>query len=152
MSGNVALRTLVVDQNIQAAVIWAGAVFSYEDRTKYGINDNSFVRRRSDEQGILSRSRSIIEEYGDYSSSSPFWQSMPPLNYLDGISTAIQVHHAENDTVVNVQYSRDLISALEKTNLPHDAQYYANGGHDIEGASFTSAMNATIDFFTQHLQ
>src|SRR3989338_6441415 len=39
MAGNIVLRSIAVNTNISAAVIWAGAVYSYEDFQKYGLND-----------------------------------------------------------------------------------------------------------------
>lgn len=151
MSGNVALRTVVVDQNIQAAVIWAGAVYSYADRVAYGLNDNSFVRQRDAEQNIISRSGEILDTYGEYSPQSPFWQAMAPTNYLEGIETAIQLHHAENDSVVSPNYSRDLVKEFVKKGVEHEAYYYPIGGHDIEGTSFRTAMDRTVEFFQSHL-
>src|SRR5690606_21893730 len=128
-----------VDQNIQAAVIWAGAVYSYADRVAYGLNDNSFVRQRDAEQNIISRSGEILDTYGEYSPQSPFWQAMAPTNYLEGIETAIQLHHAENDSVVSPNYSRDLVKEFVKKDVEHEAYYYPIGGHDIEGTSFRTA-------------
>ncbi len=152
MSGNIALRSAVVDRNIQALVVWGGAVFSYEDRIAYGLNDNSFVRQRDSEQNIISRSRAIIEEYGEFSSTSPFWQQMAPTNYLSDLNTAIQLHHAENDSVVNANYSRDLQALLESAEKTHEVYFYPSGGHDLEGTSFTPAMERTVEFFREHLR
>jgi len=42
MAGNIVLRSMAVRPEIPAAVIWAGAVYSYEDQRKYGINDQSY--------------------------------------------------------------------------------------------------------------
>ena len=42
MAGNIVLRTMLVNNNIKAGVIWAGAVYSYKDFAKYGLNDSSY--------------------------------------------------------------------------------------------------------------
>jgi dienelactone hydrolase len=45
MSGNLVLRSMLVSDEIKAGVIWAGAVYSYEDFAKYRISDSSYVAR-----------------------------------------------------------------------------------------------------------
>src|SRR3989339_2132897 len=48
MAGNAGLRAMLVSNEIKAGVIWSGAVYSYEDFVKYGINDNSYIRMSTD--------------------------------------------------------------------------------------------------------
>ena len=42
MAGNLVLRAMLIEPDIQAAVIWAGAVYSYDDLVAYGIDDDTF--------------------------------------------------------------------------------------------------------------
>jgi dipeptidyl aminopeptidase/acylaminoacyl peptidase len=151
MSGNVALRTAVTDPSVKAVVVWAGAVFSYQDREAYGLNDNSFVRNRGTSGQIFSRSRSLFEQHGEYSPDNPFWQAVAPTNYLEYLNAPIQLHHAENDAVVSVNYSKDLIPLLEEANKPVELYTYPTGGHNLTGSSFTQAMERTVEFFTTNL-
>lgn len=146
MAGNVLLRALAVQQTIPKTVIWAGAVYTYEDFGEFGIADNSYRppettserRRRRDELFAL---------YGSFDTNSWFWQQIPATNYLDGVQGQIQVHHAVNDTVVPIEYSRDLMKVLDGTQIPHELFEYANGGHNITGGAFSQAMQRSVEFF-----
>ena len=148
MAGNIALRSMV-SSDVPAIVIFAGAVYSYQDRVKYGINDSSFSISQ------LSPSRSnkrqeLFERYGSPSAQSFFWQKVIPTNYLQDIKGAIQIHHAIDDNVVNIGYSRDLMKILDTSPILHELYEYKRGGHNLTGASFNQAMQKTVDFFTKY--
>lgn len=149
MAGNVLLRSIAVKPEIPAAVMWAGAVYSYADREKYGINDTSFTPS-ANPTGINRRQR-LTDIYGQASSGSAFWKRMAPTYFLNDIKGAIEIHHAVDDAVVNVGYSRDLISLLDKTSVPHELYEYPSGGHNISGSSFDQAMQRTVTFYKKYL-
>lgn len=151
MAGNILLRSFVVKPEIPAVVIWAGAVYSYVDRDKYGINDNSF-RPPNLGGSIQNRRQQLMQKYGSPSATSSFWKQVIPTNYLGDLRGAIQIHHAVNDDVVNIGYSRDLMVLLDKTIVPHELWEYPTGGHNIEGVSFTQAMERTVSFFKKYLE
>ena len=151
MAGNVLMRSAAVKQDIPSIVIWAGAVYSYTDREKYGINDASF-QISSLSSNRQSKRRELIAKYGDPSDDSPFWKMVAPTNYLNDLKGAVQINHAIDDSVVNIGYSRDLDLLLDKTKVPHELHEYSTGGHDIEGVSFTEAMDNTVEFFNKYLK
>lgn len=151
MAGNIVLRAMAVKPDIPASVIWAGAVYSYEDQQKYGIHDNSY--RPSDiGNKTQSRRRELLEKYGSPSAESPFWQEVAPTNYLNDLKGAIEIHHAVDDDVVNIGYSRDLLKALDKTQVPHQLFEYPSGGHNISDYNFNTAMSRTTEFFKETLK
>ncbi len=150
MAGNVVMRTVAAKPDIPAAVIWAGAVYSYEDFQKYQISDNSYRPPELSSQRQRRR-QELFDAHGQFSKDSPFWQQVAATNYLDDIRTSIQIHHAVNDSVVNIGYSRDLNTLLNQTPITHELYEYQSGGHDIEGASFSTAMQRTVEFFKTHL-
>ena len=41
MSGNLVLRAMLIEPDVKAGVIWAGAVYSYDDFARYSITDPS---------------------------------------------------------------------------------------------------------------
>ncbi|GIW57414.1 MAG: hypothetical protein KatS3mg083_359 [Candidatus Dojkabacteria bacterium] len=86
------------------------------------------------------------------SAQSIFWRQVAPTSFLSEIKGAIQLHHAVDDAVVNIGYSRDLLTLLEKTAVPHEFFEYESGGHNIEGESFQLAMQRTVDFFKKYLR
>lgn len=152
MAGNIVMRSLAVKPEIPAAVIWAGAVYTYEDQRKYGINDNSY--RPPVLTPVPSRTiprQQLYQLVGTPSASSAFWSRVAPTNYLSDLKGAIELHHAVDDAVVNIGYSRDLITLLDKTAVPHQLYEYPTGGHNIEGVSFILAMQRSADFFKAHL-
>lgn len=150
MAGNVVMRTVASKQDIPAVVIWAGAVYSYEDWQKYGIEDNSYRPPETTSQR-QSRRKELFDTYGEFSSQSEFWRQVAPTNYLDGLKTAIQLNHAIDDDVVNIGYSRDLVKILDEKNIKNDLNEYSSGGHNISGNSFTQAMQNTVEFFRENL-
>lgn len=150
MAGNVTLRALVAKRDIPAAVIWAGAVYSYADQLEFGINDNSY-RPPTSSTPRTQRRRFLFDTYGQFNADSPFWKQVAPTNYVSDIKTAIELHHAVDDTVVNIGYSRGLMKVLDSTTVPHQLYEYSSGGHNISGANFSTAMQRTSTFFKQHL-
>lgn len=151
MAGNILLRSAAVKQDIPAIVIWAGAVYSYEDMTKYRINDASYTPPANDTERQRKR-KLLFDTHGQFSSESAFWKQVAPTNYLNDIQGAIEIHHAVDDAVVNIGYSRDLTALLDKTSVPHELHEYSSGGHNISGASFNQAIQRTVEFYQKHLE
>ena len=150
MAGNVVLRATAVRPEIPATVIWAGAVYTYEDMLRYRITDNSYRPPVTTTPRAFSRQR-LYESVGSPSATSPFWKSIAPANYVDEFQGAVEIHHAVDDDVVNVGYSRDLATILNEAGTEYEYFEYPSGGHNIDGASFAQAMQRTIDFYRRHL-
>lgn len=150
MAGNITLRSFVAQQNIKALVVWAGAGFTYNDLREYGIDDNSYRPPQSDSERQRRR-QALREAHGDFDPESEFWKQVTPVNYLDGVTGALQLHHATDDNVVSVEYSRNLIKVLEGTNIEHELYEYQSGGYNISGNSFSLAMQRTVEFFKSNL-
>ncbi len=149
MAGNVVFRTLAAREEIPAVVIWAGAVYTYTD-WEFGINDNSY-RPPDDNSERAKKRRELFEKYGEFAEDSDFWRQVPATNYLDGINSAIQVHHAVNDNVVTIDYSRNLMKILDGTSIAHELFEYADGGHNLTGGTFNTAMTRSVQFFKENL-
>ncbi len=150
MAGNVLMRSFAAKPEIPAVVIWAGAVYTYDDMQKYRISDASYQPPPNDDERQKKR-RELFEKHGQFSAVSDFWKQVAPTNYLQDLKGAIEVHHAVDDAVVNVGYSRDLIKLLDTTSIPHKLFEYATGGHNISGSSFNTAMQRTVDFYKKYL-
>jgi dipeptidyl aminopeptidase/acylaminoacyl peptidase len=151
MAGNVLMRSWAVKKDIPAIVIWAGAVYTYEDMLKYRITDASYQPQANNAQRMRRR-QELYEKYGSPSASVKFWQEVAPVSYLNELKGAIQIHHAVDDDVVNIAYSRELNALLEKTSLSHEFYEYPSGGHNISGTSYNEAMQRTAEFYTTHLK
>lgn len=152
MSGNVVMRSAAVKPSIPAVVVWAGVGYTYEDIRKYRISDASYQRPPGSMPTAQGRRRNaLIDTYGEPDLTVPFWKKFAPSTYLGELKGAIQIHHAVDDDVVNIGYSRDLNALLEKTTVPHELYEYPSGGHNIEGYSFTQAMTRTAEFYKKEL-
>lgn len=150
MAGNLVLRAMLVEPQIRAGVIWAGAVYSYDDFVRYAITDTSFVR--SEESPGTRRSRQLFETYGRPDTSSPFWQAVSLTENIVHLNSPLQIHHALNDDVVNIGYSIDLAAVLRANNKFYEFYQYDGGGHNISSPYFDTAMLRTVLFFHEHLR
>ena len=151
MAGNIVMRSMVVKPIIPAVVIWAGAVYTYVDLREYGINDQSYHPPQSSTI-IRSRRQELFNKVGSPSAQSEFWKLVAPTSFLNDLKGAIQIHHAVDDAVVDIRYSRNLNMLLDKTTVKHELFEYENGGHNLTGASFTKAMQRTVEFFNNYLK
>lgn len=146
MAGNVTFRSFIASDEVKKIVIWGGAGYTYEDLTKYRISDNSYQPPSSNSQASARR-RKLFETHGTFDPNNDFWKQVVPTNYLEGKTGAIQLHHAIDDNVVRIDYSRNLIKVLDGSQIDHQLFEYKTGGHNISGSSFNSAMQRTADFF-----
>lgn len=150
MAGNVVMRSLVARPEIPAVVMWAGAGYTYADLLAYRITDTSW--RRPSESVERTRGRQALREtHGEFSADHPFWKQVAVTEYLSDIKGAIEIHHAVDDAVVNIEYSRNLIKLLDATSVAHTLYEYAGGGHNISGGYYSTAMSRTVEFFQKHL-
>lgn len=151
MAGNVTFRSFVADRNIPAIVIWAGAVYTYEDWQEFGLNDNSYRPPEMSSERLRTR-RMLFDAHGEFDNESPFWKMVVPTNYLEGLSGAIQLNHAVNDDVVDIGYSRGLAEILENyPGIEFELNEYQSGGHNISGTAFNEAMQSSVRFFEENL-
>ena len=151
MAGNVTLRAMLVEPAIRAGVIWAGAVYSYDDFTRYAIDDPSYNPATTATTASQRAGRLIRETYGPPDTTVPYWQAVSLTEHLDLLDAPLQLHHAVDDDVVNIGYSIDLAAALDAANKVYEFFQYEGGGHNINSPYFNAAMERTIAFFREHL-
>lgn len=149
MAGNVVFRALAAKPNIPRVVIWAGAVYTYEDFQEFRIQDNSYQAPPQESERRRLRDE-LFSTYGEFDPVSVFWSQVPATNYLEEITGSIQIHHAIDDNVVNVEYSKNLISILDNTSIPHELFEYGSGGHNLTGTTFSSAIDRSASFLTSY--
>lgn len=160
MAGNVVLRAMLVSEEFKAGVIWAGAVYSYEDFAKYGIYDTSYVHEPDEKkEGVSQKNRETSVEIQKIRSNpesinfnDDFWTSVSLLKNIKYLSSPLQIHHSIDDPVVSIGYSKDLIDVLNKNSKVYEFYEYEGGGHDISSPYFEPAMQRTVDFFKENLK
>ncbi len=150
MAGNLVLRAMLIEPAIKAGVIWAGAVYSYDDMARYSIQDSSYVPPSPDAPGRR-RGQEIRATYGQPNTAVPFWKAVSLTEHIDLLQAPLQLDHALNDDVVNVGYSDDLAAVLSAAGKEYEYYQYDGGGHNINSPYFEQAMQHTIEFFKAHL-
>lgn len=160
MAGNAVLRALLINNTIKVAVIWAGAVYSYEDFAKYRLSDTSYVPRQPDPHYQVTELPSFAAEEvsklrktpTEVDFTTPFWVSISLTKNISYLQTPIQLHHAADDLTVNIGYSRDLSKVLDTSSKPYEFYEYAGGGHNITSPYFDQAMQRTVKFFKDYFE
>jgi dipeptidyl aminopeptidase/acylaminoacyl peptidase len=152
MAGNLTLRAMLIEPGIKAGVIWAGAVYSYDDFAEYGIDDNTY-RPPATSQGTEQprRSELIFDAYGRPDSDHPYWLAISLTENLEFLESPLQIHHAMDDTVVRIDYSYGLVAYLQENNKEYEFYIYENGGHNLISPAFGLAMVRTVEFFRDNL-
>jgi uncharacterized protein len=155
MAGNLIVRAMLIEGDIQAAVIWAGAVYSYDDFMTYRISDSTYQTpepvQNDDDPDPRRRTREIFETYGWPDTNVEFWKAVSLTENVAYLIQPIQIHHAEDDTVVNIGYSFDLAAVLQENEKPYEFYTYEGGGHNLISPYFDQAMLRTVEFFKNNL-
>ena len=149
------MRAWATKPDIPAVVIWSGAGYTYTDLQKYKLNDPSYQPTPESPEATNSASfrlRGQLQKlYGKPDLNNHFWHDLAPVSFLSDLKGAIQIDQAQDDTVVNIGYNRDLIKLFDATSVPHQMSEYPTGGHNISGPSFTQAMQHTVEFYKKYL-
>ncbi len=142
--GEIGLRTMVVSDEIDAGVLWAGVVGSFEGMLE---TYNSQIPFLNLETGVPP----LVQRQGLPSLNPEFWDQVDPYSYLSEVSGPVQLHHGTADNSVPVELSRELEQALQAANQPVELYEYQNGDHNIAAPHFSPAMQRSIEFFKTHL-
>ena len=148
LGGFVTLRSMVVNKDIKAGVIWAGVVASYPDlvsRWKRGTPRPTMPGSRGGWR------RSLQEKYGLPQDNPEFWNSISANSYLKDIGGPIQLHHGTADHSVPVEFSEKLADQLKEAGKTVELFTYPGDDHNIS-LSFNIAMQRSIEFFDKHLK
>lgn len=155
MAGNLVLRAMLIEPEIKAGVIWAGAVYSYDDFRNYGINDNTYRPPATPETGDGTNSQrgrqAIFETYGPPNTQVEYWKAVSLTENIEFLNSPLQIHHAEDDPVVNIGYSYGLAAALQENGKEYEFYTYEGGGHNLTSPYFEQAMQRTVEFFRNNL-
>lgn len=148
MGGHITLRSMVVNKDVKAGVIWAGVVASYPDL----INN---WRRGTPRPTMPGARRSwrvtLTEQFGTPENNPDFWNSISSDNFLADISGPIQLHHGTADSSVPVEFSRKLEEKMKTAGKTVEYFEYLGDDHDIT-ANFGIAAQRSVEFFDKYLK
>jgi dipeptidyl aminopeptidase/acylaminoacyl peptidase len=155
MAGNLVLRAMLIEPDIKAGVIWAGAVYSYDDFAEYGITDNTYrppATPQTEQTPDPRRgTRAIFETYGRPDTQVDYWKAVSLTENIQFLNSPLQIHHAQDDTVVTIGYSHDLAAVLQENGKQYDLFSYEGGGHNLISPYFNQAIQRTVNFFRDNL-
>lgn len=151
MGGFITLRSMVVNHDVKAGVIWAGVVGSYED-----LFYNWRRRNPSPLPGTISTRggswrQTLTSEYGEPTKNPDFWNKLSANSYLKDISGPIQLHHGTADTSVPLAFSQTLEQQMKKAGKYVELFEYVGDDHNL-GANLSTALNRSVDFFDRYLK
>jgi dipeptidyl aminopeptidase/acylaminoacyl peptidase len=151
MGGSITLRAISVDRSIKAAVIWAGVVADYPQLINDWRRTRTFQPSQREQMASRSSRAQLIEQFGNPDQQNPFWVGISPWAELDQIETPIQLHHAKGDDDVPWEFSQSLHDKLQSIGKPSELFIYEGSNHNLSGATFSQAMNRSVQFFQKHL-
>lgn len=153
MGGYITLRSMVVNKDIKAGVIWAGVVASYPDLLNNWRRGSATPTPLPSPiaSGARRWRQSLIEQYGSPESNPRFWDSISANAFLTDVSGPIQLHHGTADTSVPVEFSEKLKDQLNAAQKEVELFIYAGDDHDIS-RNFSTAMNRSVEFFDKHVK
>ena len=156
-SGYITLRSMVIDPDIKAGVIWAGVVGPYPNLfvrptatpTPEGATPEptttataSFNRRWRAQLTAL---------YGTPEENPVFWNSISSNAFLSEVSGPIQMHHGTADHSVPLAASETLYQQMLQAGKPVELYIYEGDDHNLAG-SFGLAKQRTIEFFDKYVK
>lgn len=150
MGGYITLRSMVIDPDIKAGVIWAGVVASYPDLL-YSWRRTTSIFSTPIPASWRGWRSSLIETYGTPEENPEFWASISANSYLNEISGPVQLHHGTADEDVPVEFSVMTHAQLLSAQQVAELYTYEGDNHNIS-TYFTAAMLRTIAFFDAHVK
>ncbi len=147
MGGYITLRSMVINQEIKAGVIWAGVVATYPEMLTNWRRDGRVIPTPRPN----SWRTTLFQQYGDWEENPEFWDSISANAYLDEISGPVQLHHGTNDKDVPLEFSESLFYQMLDDDQYVELYKYEGDNHNISNY-FNLAMERTIEFFDRFLK
>jgi dipeptidyl aminopeptidase/acylaminoacyl peptidase len=151
MGGFITLRSMVVNKDIKAGVIWGGVVASYSDLLNNWRRRSSVTPALTPPGARPGWRQGLVDEYGEPEKNPEFWNSISANSFLQDISGPIQLHHGTADTSVPVAFSQTLDKQMKAVKKEVELYTYPGDDHDIT-SSFGIAMQRSVEFFDKYLK
>ncbi len=150
MGGYITLRSMVINPEIKAGVIWAGVVGSYPDLLEHWRRSRP---TRTPDPSSTRRSwrRDLMEEYGSPQENPAFWAAISANSYVSDLSAPLQLHHGTEDTSVPHILSELLAEEIEAAGKSVELYLYEGDNHDLE-FNFSTAMERSVAFFDRYVK
>lgn len=143
MGGGVTLNIMVTKPEIAQAYALLAPI-----NADYRVNFEKWVKTDNDFDGIAEK---FYARYGTYEEAPETWESFSAKNYFDRITSPVMLHQGTLDRDVPVEWSRGLMSDLEKAGKDITYHEYPGEGHTLYAAQ-DMFMRRTLDFFNGNLK
>jgi dipeptidyl aminopeptidase/acylaminoacyl peptidase len=154
LGGGIALRAMVVNDEIDAGVLWAGTVATFEeivrDRPRWVGAEFAGTPDPNATPPATPLPRGLFA-YGSFDENPEFWAAIDPITYLSDLSGPVQIHHATGDSSVPVAWSEDLYARLQAAEQVAEIYIYEGDNHNISG-NFGAAMQRSVAFFDRYVK
>lgn len=131
MGGGIVLRVLVIDRDIDAALIYASI--------------------HADERENLAHFEEDGRGYDKPNASAEALARLSPLDYLDRISAPLSIHHGDKDTVVPAEWSDFLCKRLAELGKTVDCITYPDQAHTFQNNGDSRFIANANEFFNEYL-
>lgn len=138
--GGLTLKSIVVDNGIKAAALYAS--MSADDI------DNYKVIKKWHPQDI----KEFTGRMGSPKGNPEVFAKKSPINYLSDLKASIIIHHGERDKAVPISWSEKLRDALIREGKQVEYYSYPDQGHTLEGKAWDEAMKRTVAFFDRYVK
>lgn len=151
MGGSVTLRSMVVNKDIKAGVIWAGVVADYKDLAENWRRARPWTPSERERAFRRPGRQALINKYGDWNKNPQFWASIAPISYVKDMSGPVQIHHGTTDEEVPLLFAERLDEAMKKAGKEVELFVYEGDDHNLSGNLYT-ALDRSIAFFDKYVK
>lgn len=150
MGGMIAVKTLVANPKIKAAVLVAPV--GADEADAYRLVKES----RHEDVATIDELAWLEKNYGTPETNPETYAKMSAINFLANITAPINIHHSEGDQHVPFSWSEKLYNTLKKENKEVELYRYPGQLHTFSAArdltQWNQIMERTLAFFNKYLK
>lgn len=132
MGGSVALRVLIIDREMDAALLYASINADESLNLAHFTDDGRGNEKTYAPDNALAK--------------------ISPVNYLKLIDAPISIHNGTDDTVVPLKWSKALCSKLDELGKDVECHYYPGQPHTFQNSGDTEFIANMLAFFDKYLK